>query len=184
MIVVIRGTNGSGKSHAIRAILKRARVIKTGLMEGSTLIRLSSVARPILVIGPYRAERSMGGCDCIRRPFKIYDLIDHAIIQEWHVLLEGVVLATRPYIKYHKEGHDVRYAFFDPPIASCLEHIAKRQKKKGYPSTLSRQAMDGKRERARQMYAEAKRVGMITHRFFESPIDATPWILRQLRNEV
>lgn len=185
MIIVIRGTNGSGKSHAVRSLLKKARRVLPsvrGTAEGSSLILIRGVKRPVLIVGPYIAGRSMGGCDCIRRPREIYESIDLAIAKDWHVVLEGVVLATRPYISYkQKDGYDVRYAFFDPPIRTCLERIAERQKLKGHVSELSQDAMQYKLSRAEHMYREAQRVGMVTKRFQRSPVNALPWILHQLR---
>lgn len=181
MIIVIRGTNGSGKSHAVRAILSRGEKV-ADLAEGSTLIRVPRVKRPVLVIGPYTDGRSMGGCDCIRQPSRIYEQIVEAITEEWHVLLEGVVLATKPYLDYYRDGHDVRYALLNPPLATCLENIRARQKRKGHTSTLSHDAMKGKRRRALMMYDEARKIGMPAIKFTDAPIDATPWILEQLRS--
>lgn len=182
MIIVIRGTNGSGKSHAVREILKHRTTTVTFADEESVVIRLPGVARPILVVGPYTDGRSMGGCDCIRRPSKIYDLIQFAIDCRYHVLLEGVVLATKPYLKLFKDGHDVRYAFFDPPIATCRANIRARQKRKGHVSRLSTNAMMSKLNRAREMYADADWMDMPVKRFPNPARDAVPWIIKQLRS--
>lgn len=181
MIVMIRGTNGSGKSHVVRTILAEGRKISEHL-EGSTLIRLPRVTRPVLTIGPYIAGRSMGGCDCIRQPSKIYTLIDLALLQRWHVLLEGVVLATKPFLAYHEQGLDVRMMLLDPPLTACREQIAARQKIKGHASRLSARAMESKLERAREMYRLARAAGMTAVRFDEagSPVPAR-WVAYQLR---
>lgn len=180
MIIVIRGTNGSGKSHTVRTILAQGRKISDH-DEGSRLIRLPRVKRPVLVIGPYIAGRSMGGCDCIRQPSRIYRLIDLAIAEDWHVLLEGVILATKPYLEYHAEGFDVRFMLLDPPIAVCLDHIDRRQKAKGHTSKLSKSAMKGKQERARAMFSAAKSAGMIAVRFDEPSRSPSAWVSYQLR---
>lgn len=183
MIIVIRGTNGSGKSHAVREILKKGTdVTDDQLNHDSTMIKIAGVPRPILVIGPYVDGRSMGGCDCIRTPSDIYDLIMYGENRRYHVLLEGVVLATKPYIDLFSRGHDVRYAFFDPPIARCLANITKRQRKKGQTIAISRSAMKGKLERARKMFLDAEHHGMITKRFTDPARDAVPWIIKQLRS--
>jgi hypothetical protein len=182
MIIVIRGTNGSGKSYAMRQILKKKSTIVLFAEEQSQVIRLAGVAQPILVIGPYTDGRSMGGCDCIRQPSKIYDLIMWAANRQYHALLEGVVLATKPYLRFYKDGHDVRYAFFDPPLAQCLANIRKRQAKKGQTVRVSRDAMQSKLNRAREMYADADWMGMIVKRFPDPSRDAVPWILKQLRD--
>lgn len=183
MIVMWRGTNGSGKSYAMRQILKRKTTIVRHCDEGSLLIRLPQVVRPVLVIGPYTEGRSMGGCDCIRQPSKIYGLIEKAFDNKWHTLLEGVVLATKPYLDYHTDGFDVRYALFDPPFQSCLANIEARQRKKGQFVAVNQDTMRRKLERAREMFEKARMHNMIRRRFYESPIDATPWIFRQLRDE-
>jgi hypothetical protein len=182
MIIVIRGTNGSGKSHVMRQFLKRKTATVMFKDEGSTVIRVPGIARPILVIGPYIDGRSMGGCDCIRQPSKIYDLIMWAENQRYHTMLEGVVLATKPYLKLFKDGFDVRYAFFDPPLSRCLANIKRRQQKKGHVSKLSSTAMRGKLERARQMYVDADWMDMPVKRFVNPGQDALPWIMKQLRS--
>lgn len=186
MIIVIRGTNGSGKSHAVRQLIAKS----TSVMmpsdldesEGSQLIKIAGVGRAILVIGPYVDGRSMGGCDCIRQPSKIYDLIMWAANRRFHVILEGVVLATKPYLRLFKDGHDVRYAFFDPSRSTCLANIAKRQRKRGQKIAVSRDAMDYKLERARQMYVDADWMDMPVKRFTDPRVDAVPWIIKQLRS--
>jgi len=179
MIIVIRGTNGSGKSYAVRQILAGGTKIKM-LDEESALVHLARVTHPVLIIGPYTKGRSMGGCDCIRQPSKIYKLIDHALFHQWHVVLEGVVLATKPYLEYHEAGEDIRYAFLDPPFQTCLDQITARQRAKGHTSKVSRAAMRRKRERAEEMYVAAKQVGMITTRW--TTADAmVRWVGYQLR---
>jgi hypothetical protein len=184
MIIVIRGTNGSGKSHAVRQILSRRSTEVTGyrLNQDSTIIKIAGVQRPVLVIGPYIEGRSMGGCDCIRRPSEIYELIMYGENYLFHVLLEGVVLATKPYIDLFDRGHDVRYAFFDPPMSRCLANIRARQRKKGQQVAVSREAMARKLERARAMYVEAEAHGLIVERFRDPARDAVPWIMKQLRS--
>lgn len=183
MIIVIRGTNGSGKSHAVRQILKRSTdVTDDQLNHDSTIIKIAGVQRPVLVIGPYTEGRSMGGCDCIRRPSEIYELIMYGENHRYHVLLEGVVLATKPYIDLFGRGHDVRYAFFDPPMSRCLANIRARQWKKGQRVAVSREAMAKKLERAREMYIEAEWQGLIVKRFRDPAQDAVPWIIKQLRS--
>lgn len=181
MIIVIRGTNGCGKSHTVREILKQGRKISDHA-EGSTLIRLPRVARPVLIIGPYIPGRSMGGCDCIRQPSKIYLLIDQALSKNWHVILEGVVLATKPYLQYYRQKVDVRMMLLDPPLSACIENITIRQKIKGHASKLSKAAMLGKQTRAREMFAKAREAGMIAVRFDDpgSPVPAR-WVAYQLR---
>jgi predicted ABC-type ATPase len=180
MILVIRGTNGSGKSWTVRQVLARGEQI--GLLEyHSQLITLPKVDRPILVIGPYDEHRSMGGCDCIRRPSEIYTLIDHAIAWSWDVLLEGVVLATKPYLDYYRRGHDVRYCFLDVPVKRCLKNIAARQLRRGHVSPISEDAMHSKYERAWQMWRQARELTMPTTRALNGS-SALVWVLQQLRS--
>lgn len=182
MIIVIRGTNGSGKSYTVRQILAKATETK-GTPDGNgMIIRLNDVKRPIVIVGPYIEGRSMGGCDCIRQPSKIYNLVEWADDRAYHVILEGVVLATRPWFKYRKEQNmDVRYAFLDPHTEDCLLNIRNRQAKKGHISTISREAMENKRARAHMMFIEAKNTCMPTKRFTEAK-ETVKWIREQLRH--
>lgn len=183
MIVLIRGTNGSGKSYAVRQILAKSYVLQQSgtLPCQSQLILPSRVKHPVLVIGPYAEERSMGGCDCIRRPAQIYRLIDRAVAREWHVLLEGVVLATKPYLDYASAGHDVRYAFLDPPRRQCLANIDARQALRGRFAEVSSAAMDHKHARAHRMWVDAQREGLVTQRFTDAD-SVVRWTLYQLRH--
>ena len=182
MIIVIRGTNGSGKSHAVRRLLDAGWLMRENLPEGSCVIRIPRVTRPVLIVGPYEQGRSMGGCDCIRQPSKIYDLIRWAEARKFHVVLEGVVLAERPYCELFRQGHDVRLAIFDPPFTTCLENIRERQARKGHVSQFSIDAMKHKRKRALMMYGEARRIGMPAIKFTEPGFDGADWILSQLRS--
>lgn len=181
MIIVVRGTNGSGKSYVMRQILAYGRRVKRTMPEQSSLLCIRGVSKPAIVIGPYIDGRSMGGCDCIRQPSKIYEIIEHAMNMHWHVLLEGVVLATKPYLEYYQSGHDVRYAFLDPPQQRCLQNIAERQRLKGHASRVSEEAMDGKRVRAHLMFIRAREHGMITQRFTDAN-ETVKWVLYQLRH--
>jgi hypothetical protein len=181
MIIVIRGTNGSGKSHTVRRILALGWLMRENLPERSCVIRISRVTRPVLVIGPYEKGRSMGGCDCIRQPSRIYSLIEWAESRGFHAILEGVILATRPYLDFHEQGLDVRYIFLNPPFIQCLRNIRWRQIKKGHASTVSQASMHRKQERAQHMLMCARALGMPAKQFDESS-DAVRWILRSLRN--
>jgi hypothetical protein len=182
MIIVIRGTNGSGKSSAVRALIDRSTDTEPYAPPMSQIIYLPGVRRPIVIVGPYTKGRSMGGCDCIRQPSLIYAALQWAEAENYHAVLEGVVLATRPYLQYFKRGVDVRYAFFDPPLARCLANIKRRQQRKGRVSPISMTAMRTKLARAREMYVDADWMGMTVKRFTDPRRDAVPWILKQLRD--
>lgn len=183
MIIVLRGTNGSGKSHAVRRVLERATEMQRTPDGNGIRIRLADVKRPIVVVGPYTDYRSMGGCDCIRQPTKIYRLVEWAVDRSYHVLLEGVVLATRPWFEYLEQGEDVRYGFIDTPTIACLANIAARQARKGTTVKVSKDAMHKKWLRALDMYERAVRTktpGMLAARL-DSGTAAYKWTLEQLR---
>lgn len=182
MIIIVRGTNGSGKTHAIRGVFRYMRDRHPErVKEFGTLIYLKNVARPVLVIGPYERMRSMGGCDCIRQPRKIYELIDLAHKNDWHVVMEGVVLAEKPYAQMFKNGRDVRMIGLFLPIKRCLAHIQARQARKGRVNIISRGAMLSKEWKAKQAVFNAKNLGMLTT-IFEQRANVTAFIVNWLRH--
>lgn len=124
----------------------------------------------------------MGGCDCIRPVSLIYDAIDHAWVRNWHVVLEGAVLAAKPFLEYHRQGRDVRFILLDPPLRSSLARIKARQKQKGQVTPFSPEVIAERGRIAHDAYVEAGQIGMTTMQFHTPFIDAVPWILAQLRS--
>lgn len=182
MIILIRGTNGSGKSHAVRAILAHAktREFATFCKHGSSIIHVSRVVKPICVVGPYIPGRSMGGSDCMRHK-DIYRVIGCALNRGQHVIVENVQIAMRPFFDYHDNGDDLAVLFMDTPIAQCWMHIHKRQKARGRISHLSQDAMARKRNRAHTMWKRALDRGLDSIRITD-PNEAPAIILNWLRH--
>lgn len=99
MIIQIRGTSGSGKSHLVKEVMKLyANKIKY-MVEGRrqpiayTLNEIDG--KPLTVIGHYEAK--CGGCDTIAVPGKsyqiIFDLIKTAAQNGNDVLFEGLLIS-------------------------------------------------------------------------------------------
>src|SRR5678815_803 len=88
MIVNIRGTSGSGKSHIVHGILKQGHPIPQ--FKDGRKRPMGYVLEPerLFVVGSY--ETPCGGCDTIMSQDEIYDLIRDWARQGYNVLYEGL----------------------------------------------------------------------------------------------
>jgi uridine kinase len=149
MVINIRGTNGSGKTHVVRKLLKAyegyvTRVTATfhtkyrgrdkkrkGKLVPYTLQhhKIDSEIGPIYVIGPYDG---FGGCDLIEKQDEITDEV-RKYSKKGHVIFEGVIISTtyQRWADLAKELKDFKFAFLDTPKDLCIKRVIKRRLKKG-----------------------------------------------------
>jgi len=184
MIILIRGTNGSGKSYVVREIIKQATLQTKSAIDlhhGSTLIALKQVHHPVFIVGPYVTGRSMGGSDCMKHS-DIFRVIQDVLIRmDLHILVENVLISGKKFFGYHDAGENVHLCLIDPPLEICVERIKWRQSLNHRNARVSLTTMEMKQRRARAMFDEAQERGMPCHR----TNDAVPmirYITNLLRN--
>jgi hypothetical protein len=115
MIINIRGTHGSGKSHIVRRIIKRYNAVPESFFpqktRGKPKIRgyqCTVFGSELFIVGSY--ETTCGGCDGIQP----YNLI-------WPIVEE-----------YASRGHVV----FEGALVICLDRIRQRRASKGNTKPL------------------------------------------------
>lgn len=142
MIIQIRGTSGSGKTYAMRAIMedlyRQYGPAKSKMVEG----RKKPVAYqfgPVVVLGHY--EAICGGCDNVGSAAKVYDLTTEIVREQprVHVLGEGLLLSEdSKWAKQLKaDGHEVACVFLTTPLAKCIEQVCSRRREAGNDKPLN-----------------------------------------------
>jgi hypothetical protein len=133
MIMNIRGTNGSGKSTIVRSLLKQGKPQPIFGLLGARkpeAYRLSLNGSLVFVLGPYEAQKNMGGCDLIHDYSSIGDLI-RKYEPKGHVVFEGAMIsatwgALGALLEQH--GQKITILFLDTTLEQCLKNIGTRGK--------------------------------------------------------
>ena len=155
MIINIRGTSGSGKSHLVRAIMKLyaekypihikkrrqpisyvlhphgVKWVNSPKIPGKKSIkelRYPPGKRPLSVLGHY--ETACGGCDTINSYSQLLTLIRNRH-KTMDVLYEGLLISgdvkqTMKLFKKFKEEYQI--VIITTPLAQCLKNVNKRRK--------------------------------------------------------
>lgn len=136
MIISLRGTNGSGKSTVVRALLEEFPSVPIYGVLGprrpeAYCVTVSGVASKVFVLGPY--ETPTGGCDNIQP----YDLILYLIKKyaaKGHVLFEGVLVSSsygRVGTLLEQWGADAVMAFMGTSLERCIANVQARRNMRG-----------------------------------------------------
>lgn len=134
MIVNLRGTSGAGKSTIVRAVMKRYSC-EANYVDGRRRPLFYVGHRPeehrLLVPGHY--ETACGGCDTIRTPDEVYELVRWgALEQGMDVLFEGIMVQDE--IRRCAEVsqlHPTLVIGLDVPIEECLASVQRRRDARG-----------------------------------------------------
>lgn len=134
MIINIRGTHGSGKSHVVRTIIERYEATVVLNPKDKPLgyrVDVNWLTQPIWVVGSY--ANACGGCDGIQPYSDIWPRVER-YAGMGHVLFEGALVSS----SYGNIGRDSEkygdkfvFAFLDTPLEKCLERIRARRAAKG-----------------------------------------------------
>lgn len=96
MIINIRGTSGSGKSHLVRSVMSNCLNRVAVFVEGRKRPLYYTMQQPngktLAVIGHY--ETPCGGCDTIPSMDRIYDTVKYCDDKGWDVLYEGLLISA------------------------------------------------------------------------------------------
>lgn len=137
MIINIRGTSGSGKSHLVRLIMaryhQRIRIMEDGRKQPIMYLlnrNEETVGKPLIVIGHY--ESDCGGCDTISKMDKIFDLVRQAHKQKADVIFEGLLISAdvNRVGALHEESLPLTVMAIDLPIDECLSSVNGRRRAK------------------------------------------------------
>lgn len=170
MVINLRGTSGSGKSTVV------TRVMKLYNPDGITycheegrrkpiaqiLIPLRNDIRPLYVPGHY--ETPCGGCDTIKTPDKVYDLVKGAVQSGWDVLYEGIIIQddVKRCAELSKEA-SLRVISLTTPIEECLAGIQTRRDARGDTRPLNPANTISRADRVRRSIHRLSDLGVITY---------------------
>lgn len=143
MIINIRGTSGSGKTHLVKRVMDLYATRNRVYVEGRKRPLLYLCQRrgdtaesyhPLTVVGHY--ETPCGGCDTITDQDQIYKIIRQSAGREWRydVLYEGLLVSaeTRRCIELAKDGAPLLVIALNTPLEECLASVnARRREKRG-----------------------------------------------------
>jgi hypothetical protein len=134
MLISLRGTHGSGKTTAVKRLLKHPYEVLGDNPEKKPdgyKVSIPGLKKPVFIVGSYKT--ACGGCDGIQPYALIWPRVEK-YAKEGHVVFEGALVsssygnigrASEPY------GDDMVFAFMDTPVETCIEWIKKRREKSG-----------------------------------------------------
>lgn len=131
MIINIRGTSGSGKSHLARRIMdlypSRTKVRVEGRRQPIGYICHREDGKDLAVLGHY--ETACGGCDTISKMEEIFELVRTSHLADMDVLFEGLLISAdvNRTAALHEEGLPLRVVALDLPLEVCLESVNSRR---------------------------------------------------------
>jgi hypothetical protein len=140
MIVNIRGTSGSGKSHVVRTFfdssLKTQRVPENHYKEGRKQPLMTTyVTEPgqaITRIGHYNT--ACGGCDTITNQDEVFELVRKVAELGNHVVFEGLLISAefnRTLALAQSFGNDFHVIALTTPLDVCIAGIQQRRTDRG-----------------------------------------------------
>jgi hypothetical protein len=160
LIIQVRGSNGSGKSTAVRRFLGMGFVPlyngfpnKPEKVWGYRIVKprwkgkkLEFLRPPIYIVGPY--ETPTGGCDCLPNMDFILDQVK-ILARYGHVIFEGAMISTviGRFIELEESVKDYAHCIFgvmDTSQKRCVKRVNKRRALKGKEPIDPKRSMDGK----------------------------------------
>lgn len=142
-IIQIRGTHGSGKSTAVRALMEAfgpAKPIRPEDGKGKHLGYELDGGR-IRIVGSY--ENDCGGCDGIAKQDDITTRVSEWAKKSEIVVFEGI-LASKTHGRYAelalahtRRGGRYVFAYMTTPLSECLKRVTGRRKRRGETKPLN-----------------------------------------------
>jgi len=173
MVFNIRGTGGSGKSTVVKRIMALYERCQPIFAEGRkqplyyicSLPKNGTTGPTLLVPGHY--EIACGGCDTLKGPDIVYDLVRREGVQQnRHVLFEGIIIGddvTRLDNLHLDNRGDVEVIALNTSIEDCVKAINdRRQAKKADAEAVNPTNTRNRAERLRKyMLPRIKDAGIV-----------------------
>jgi hypothetical protein len=161
MVVNLRGTGGAGKSYIVREMMRRcAAVAPEYVAERRRPIgyRCSAPAgRTLYVPGHY--DTACGGCDTIKTPDEVYQLVEREAASGSDVLFEGIIVQDEwRRCAALAERFPVAVIALEVPIEVCLASIQARRDARGDGRPLN---PTNTVNRARRLEATARKLALV-----------------------
>lgn len=131
MLISLRGTNGSGKSTVIRALMRGSSCSPIYGCLGPRQPEAYELGVPgckerVFLLGPYQTPT--GGCDRLQYE-QVLDLIKK-YEPKGHVIFEGIIVTSvygRVGALMEQYKTDSVFVFLDTPLEVCLERVEARR---------------------------------------------------------
>jgi thymidylate kinase len=139
--ISIRGTGGSGKSTLVRRIMDlyaaKAPTHVEGRRQPEGYLLSDEGRRCLYVPGHYATP--CGGCDTIKTPERVYELVREAVAMGCDVLYEGIIVQddVRRAVELYQSNPPVHVIGLTTPVEVCLAAIGDRRTQRGDPRPLN-----------------------------------------------
>lgn len=169
MIINVRGTSGSGKTYAVRQLMKYLEQFGSQSLvyddNGKVVAHCCHYKmQPVYVLGNY-SRATCGGCDTIRTQNMVCSLVRH-FSQFGHVVFEGL-LVSGMYTRYAaldnelaSYGEHCVWLYLTTPLDLCLDRISKRRLAAGNTKKLNPDNTIAKAASVERSYAKMLDAGM------------------------
>lgn len=134
MIINIRGTSGSGKSHLVREVMEQCTDRVPEFVEGRKRPLYYTMRQPngrtLAVVGHY--ETACGGCDTITKLDDIYSTVRMCADAGYDVLFEGLLISAEVNrAAALSEGQDMLViGLTQVPLEVCVDSVNARRRAK------------------------------------------------------
>ncbi len=135
MIINIRGTSGSGKTHLVRQLMEQyphRRVYnEAGRRQPIGYVFSHPEGRKLAVVGHY--ETACGGCDTIPKMEHIFELVRESAMAGYDVIFEGLLISAdvNRHVELHKwaqaAGMPMEVVALTTPLQECLDSVNARR---------------------------------------------------------
>jgi hypothetical protein len=140
VIIQIRGTSGSGKSHAVRHVIKKLgikNVVKGKTPGGRDTVVGYRLNGDVMIVSRYEGDVG-GGADMVNSQEELRRRVTRFANKGRVVLFEGVV-STTVFTAWSEldaklrrsKGHEYVWAFMNTPLGVCIRRIIKRRRNAG-----------------------------------------------------
>lgn len=136
MIIQIRGTSGSGKTHCIRQVIGDLQNWKGHYENGRRQpLYYTHKTKSLALLGHY--ESTCGGCDNVGSAARVFEVI--RLVQKKHpgliILCEGLLLSED--VKWSQHLTDLHVIYLNTPLNTCLKQIRARREAAGNDKPLN-----------------------------------------------
>ncbi len=134
VVINIRGTGGSGKSTLVRRVMDLYAVRTPNYVAGRKQPEsylLTTSGRPVLCV-PGHYATPCGGCDTLKTPERVYEIVREAARQGCDALYEGIMVMddVRRAVDL-AATHPVHVIALTTPVETCLTAIEGRRRARG-----------------------------------------------------
>jgi phosphoglycolate phosphatase-like HAD superfamily hydrolase len=136
VIINIRGTSGSGKTHLVRQIMAEYPTKLRHKVEGRKqpigYVMAHPERRSLAIIGHY--ETACGGCDTIAKMETIFELVKESASRGMDVIFEGLLISAdvNRHVDLHQwaqeNGQELEVVALTTELQECLDSVNARRK--------------------------------------------------------